>query len=85
MDFLMKPIGVVRGGRADPIDDDWGASRARIALDASRFDETALAGLEAFSHVEIIYVFDRVDEADVVAGPGHQAGHERHWSPRRAA
>ena len=76
MEFFMRPIGHVRGGRAEPTDDDWGASRARIELDAGRFDETALAGLEAFSHVEIVYVFDKVDETDVVSGARHPRGRQ---------
>ena len=71
MDVTLKAIGRVRGGRAEPTDDDWGASRATIELDSSRFDGDALAGLEAFSHVEIVYLFDRVDEADVVSGARH--------------
>ena len=64
----MIPIGRVNGGRADPIDDDWGASRASINLDPSRFDDTALAGLDAFSHVEVVYVFDKVSEDEIVSG-----------------
>jgi tRNA (Thr-GGU) A37 N-methylase len=74
MDFVMRSIGMVHGGRGDPVDDDWGASRASIELDPDRFDETALAGLEAFSHVEIVYVFDRVDEAEIVSGARHPRG-----------
>jgi tRNA (adenine37-N6)-methyltransferase len=50
MTFTITPIGHVRGGRADPIDDDWGGSLAVIELDASRFTDGALMGLDAFSH-----------------------------------
>jgi len=70
----MIPIGRVHGGRAEPIDDDWGKSRAVVALDPLRFDDTALLGLEAFSHVEIVYVFDKVGEAEIVSGARHPRG-----------
>lgn len=63
--FTVEAIGIVRGGRAIPEDDDWGASRARIELDPARFTSDALTGLDAFSHAEIVFVFDRVDSGDV--------------------
>ena len=44
MEFTMKAVGRVQGGRNEAIDDNWGASRARIALDPAQFDATALAG-----------------------------------------
>ena len=74
MTFTMTPIGHVCGGRADPIDDDWGQSRAVIELDPARFDDTALAGLDAFSHAEIIFVFDKVGEDEIVSGARHPRG-----------
>lgn len=66
--FVLTPIGYVRGGRAETVDDDWGASRARIELDPVRFMADALAGLEAFSHLEVIFVFDRVPDAKIEHG-----------------
>ena len=72
--YTITAIGRVEGGRDQPIDDDWGASRARIRLDAERFGPQALAGLEAFSHAEIVYLFDRVDETTVETGARHPRG-----------
>lgn len=74
MAFTMTPIGRVEGGRDVPEDDDWGASRARIALDPEQFDGEALMGLEAFSHAEVVYVFDRVTDAQIVTGARHPRG-----------
>lgn len=54
MTFTIAAIGHVRGGRIDPIDDDWGNSRTTIELDAGQVGRQALAGLDAFSHAEII-------------------------------
>ena len=74
MNFIMTPVGHVRGGRSDPIDDDWGASRAIVELDAARFDATALSGLDQFSHAEIVFVFDRVGDDEIVSGARHPRG-----------
>lgn len=72
--IALRPIGVVCSARAEPIDDDWDAVAATIAFDAERFGEDALRGLEAFSHVEVVYVFHRVAEADVVVGARRPRG-----------
>ncbi len=74
MSFRLDPIGHVRGGRDQPVDDDWGASRARIELDPARFGPEALAGLADFSHLEVIFVFDRVAESDIEYGARHPRG-----------
>ena len=71
MTIDVTPIGWVRGGRDQPIDDDWGASLARIELDPARFTPEALAGLDAFSHLEVIFLFDRVAEAEIEYGARH--------------
>lgn len=78
MSFVLEAIGHVRGGRDQPIDDDWGPSRARIALDPRRFDADALAGLADFSHAEVIFLFDRVADEDIVTGARHPRG-RRDW------
>ena len=72
--IAIEPIGFVRGGRADAVDDDWGASRARIELDPARFGPEALAGLGDFSHVEVIVVFDRVPDEKIETGARRPRG-----------
>lgn len=78
MTIKMIPIGQVEGGRAVPEDDDWGESRARIVLDPARFDDEALMGLDTFSHAEIVYVFDKVTEREIVTGARHPRG-DKAW------
>lgn len=56
------------------LDDDWGGSRARIELDPARFQPEALAGLEEFSHLEVIFVFDRVSDAKIEYGARRPRG-----------
>lgn len=68
------PIGLVRGGRAEPIDDDWDQVEAEIVLDAARFAPDAAAGLDAFSHIEVIFHFDRADPGKINTGARHPRG-----------
>jgi tRNA-Thr(GGU) m(6)t(6)A37 methyltransferase TsaA len=74
MGYTMEPIGTVMGGRAEAIDDDWGEVVSTVVLDASRVGPDAAVGLEEFSHVEVVFVFDKVDPADVVIGARHPRG-----------
>lgn len=61
----VEPIGVVRSPRVEPVDDGWGDVTASITLDPARFRPDALAGLIDFSHIEVVFVFDRVDPGAV--------------------
>ena len=54
------PVAVVVGGRYEPVDDDWADVEAELVLD-ERFPEDATAGLDDFSHIDVIFQFDRVD------------------------
>lgn len=72
--MILEPVGTVRGGRGQPVDDDWGASRARLELDPARFGPEALAGLADFSHAEVVYLFDQVAEDEVEIGARHPRG-----------
>lgn len=60
MSFTLTPIGHVHGGRATNDDDDWGRVRSVIRLDPDLFSADALLGIDAFSHVEVIFLFDRI-------------------------
>ena len=61
----LKAIGFVRGGRAEPRDDDWDNVRARIDLDPAQFAPEATLGLADFSHIEVVFHFDRVPDAEI--------------------
>ncbi|MGW5344541.1 SAM-dependent methyltransferase [Streptomyces sp. HUAS TT3] len=69
-----EPVGVVVGGRAEVADDDWGRERAAIRLHAGRFGPEALYGLDSFSHVEVVYHFDRVPPEKVETGARRPRG-----------
>ena len=71
----MNPVAVVVGGRQDVVDDDWGDVTAIVRLD-ERFPADAVAGLEEFSHLEVVFVFDRVDESRIEVGARRPRGRE---------
>jgi len=66
--FEMSPIGTVSSPRRGREDDDWGAVESTILLDAGRFTAESTTGLDGFSHVDVVFVFDRFDEAQVHRG-----------------
>ena len=76
MEVTVTPIGTVVGGRMEAVDDDWGKSRCKLSLDAARFEPDALAGLAAFSHVEVVFVFDKVTPDKIVSGARHPRGNK---------
>jgi len=76
MSFILEPVGHVRGGRIEAIDDDWGPSRARIELDPARFGPEALFGLADFSHAEIVFVFDQITDDQITTAARRPRGRE---------
>jgi len=74
--ITLTPIGTVRTPRADLDDCDWDRVPARIEL-AGDFDAEALAGIEEFSHAEVIFQFDRIAEASVERRSRHPRGNPR--------
>jgi tRNA (adenine37-N6)-methyltransferase len=67
MTFDMRPVAVVSTARRSPEDDYWGGEQSCIML-APELPPDALAGLDAFSHVEIVFVFHAVESAKIVTG-----------------
>jgi tRNA-Thr(GGU) m(6)t(6)A37 methyltransferase TsaA len=71
----MQAIGVVRSSVNDPSRDEfWGGVESMIELDASLLGAEATRGLDEFSHIQVIYQFDRVAEDDVERGARHPKG-----------
>lgn len=71
MNFTVQPIAFVTNTRSQPTDDYWGNIISEIIL-APHIPAEALQGIEQFSHLEIIYYFDKANDADMV-----YAGHPR--------
>ncbi len=72
--ILVTPIGHVVGGRSEVRDDSWDTARSRIVLDPAQVEAEATLGLVDFSHLEVVFLFDRVDPASVCRGARHPRG-----------
>src|SRR4051812_17480576 len=72
--FSVRPIGVVRASRTTAFDDDWDAVESSIELDPDMLGDDAALGLDAFSHIEVVYLFRLADEAKACTGARHPRG-----------
>jgi len=70
MKVEMEAIGHVEAGRTRAEDDFWGGAQACITL-SDHYPPEALDGIEAFSHVEVLFLFDQVDPSRIVSGARH--------------
>jgi tRNA-Thr(GGU) m(6)t(6)A37 methyltransferase TsaA len=70
--IVMSPIAHVSNARTAPDDDHWGPVVSEIRLVESLTAE-ALEGIEEFTHVEILYLFDRVHVEEIE----HESRHPR--------
>jgi tRNA-Thr(GGU) m(6)t(6)A37 methyltransferase TsaA len=66
----LRPVAHVRCERGAAVDDFWGGEQARVEL-AAHVDASALDGIDAFSHVEIVYHFHGVDPRRIEARARH--------------
>jgi tRNA (adenine37-N6)-methyltransferase len=65
MDITLKPIATITNKRETPTDDFWGDTISEITL-LSHIPQTAFNRIEDFSHLEIIYFFDKVETDNIV-------------------
>jgi tRNA (Thr-GGU) A37 N-methylase len=72
--IVLTSIGTVRSTRAEAIDDDWDSVESHVVLDSSLFGAEATASLADFSHVEVVYHFDRVPDSEIQTGARHPRG-----------
>jgi tRNA-Thr(GGU) m(6)t(6)A37 methyltransferase TsaA len=52
----IRPLAHVVGGKTKVVDDYWGGNRSVIHIDDA-FPTTCTTGLEAFSHLEVVFLF----------------------------
>jgi tRNA (adenine37-N6)-methyltransferase len=73
MSIEIEAIAFVKSPRVEVRDDDWGAVASAIEL-VDGFTADTLSGLDAFSHVEVLYVFDRVAQSAIERSARHPRG-----------
>ncbi|WP_088070326.1 tRNA (N6-threonylcarbamoyladenosine(37)-N6)-methyltransferase TrmO [Gottfriedia luciferensis] len=61
MPFTINPVAFVRNTRKEIIDDNWGSIISEIEL-VEEMNEEALSGISDFSHLEIIFYFNKVTD-----------------------
>lgn len=76
----MRPVGRVEGGREEWYEDRWRGVEAVIRLDADQFEPSVTQGLADFSHLEVVFLFDRVEEQDLNLEPRPARGNPA-WPP----
>jgi tRNA-Thr(GGU) m(6)t(6)A37 methyltransferase TsaA len=69
----LNPLAWVSNSRQVAEDDHWDSVISEITLDDSMPDE-CLEGIEAFSHFEVLFYFDKLKDEDIVMGVRHPRG-----------
>lgn len=72
----VSPIGQITSTRSLIKDDDWGEVTCTLTLDAAQFTGEALRGIDTFSHLQILFLFDQVNAESVECGARHPRGRE---------
>jgi tRNA (adenine37-N6)-methyltransferase len=75
------PIGYVKNQRSGMQDDYWGNVVSEIII-SEDFPEECLDGIDTFSHLEIIFYFDKAEPGKVVTGASHPRGNTA-WAQSR--
>lgn len=65
MKIELRPVGVIKNSRKTPADDYWETVIAEIEL-ADHIPTEAFENISDFSHLEIIYYFDKVENKHIV-------------------
>ena len=72
MNITINPIAFVKNSRSEPIDDNWNEIISEIILNENIPIES-LNNITYFSHLEIIYYFDKANINDIIFY-GHPRG-----------
>lgn len=70
MNITLQSIAIVHNNRTEISDDNWDEVISEIVLDG-KFPEEAFEGIEHFSHIEVIFFFDKVAEEDINTSARH--------------
>jgi len=72
MEIKLKPVAFVKNSRKAPTDDHWEGIISEIELE-EKIPTEAFQNISDFSHLEIIYYFDKIEQKDIVYS-GHPRG-----------
>jgi tRNA (adenine37-N6)-methyltransferase len=74
--YEVRPIGIVRSAITEPKDDCWAGLVSVIELDPTQFTADSTQGLADYSHVEVVFLFDRVALESIVTRSRHPRGRQ---------
>ena len=75
MQYSIKPIAFVNNTRKDILDDNWGSIISTIEL-AENINDSSFKGINEFSHLEIIFLFDKVSDDKIQYEARHPRNNE---------
>jgi tRNA-Thr(GGU) m(6)t(6)A37 methyltransferase TsaA len=61
----IEPIGFVKNDRTNVEDDYWGGLISEIVVD-EKYGADSLTGIEDFSHAEIVFYFNKVEDEKII-------------------
>ncbi|MFJ7406184.1 MULTISPECIES: tRNA (N6-threonylcarbamoyladenosine(37)-N6)-methyltransferase TrmO [unclassified Lysinibacillus] len=64
MQYSIQPVAIVNNNRKEIEDDNWGSIMSTIEL-TENINESSLKGIDEFSHLEIIFYFDKVADEKI--------------------
>lgn len=67
----LKQVGTVYNNRNQIIDDYWGSIESIIKLNSDSYEKSATDGLNKFSHIEVLFYMDRVDQNKIITAKRH--------------
>lgn len=70
----LKPVATVRSPQSEPVDEGWANVTSTIEFDREQFGPECLEGLASFSHLEVVFVFHKVDDSAIERGTRHPRG-----------
>ena len=73
--ITLTHIGHVKNSRSGMKDDFLGSVTSEIII-SDKLPEECLDGIDTFSHLEIIFYFDKATKADTVDGASHPRGNK---------
>lgn len=73
MPYEVNPIAFVHNERNTVSDDFWGGVVSEIRL-VQALPAATLEGLDSFSHAEILFLFDKAADEDIVTTAAHPRG-----------
>jgi tRNA-Thr(GGU) m(6)t(6)A37 methyltransferase TsaA len=75
--FQIKPIAYVRNNRDEVTDDNWGDVISEIEL-TDEFSEESIQGIEDFSHIDIIFYMNQVEDTKIQTAARHPRNNPNH-------